>query len=615
MPQRNYFTWNSMIEGYLRSRNEEEALRIFKAMPEKNSFSWNVIISGFLKAGKLDMARKFFYDMLVKDGVAWNSMIHGYAENGRYLEAVSLFKDMKSGCYGPCDVDVFVLATVFGACSHMLALKLGKVVHAGIIVAGVEFDPVLGSSIVNMYGKCGDLDSASLVLRSLPYPDDFSLTSLISAYCNSGRVDDAKRVFCMKIDLSVALWNSLIAGYIVNNMAMEALLLFAEMRRHGIREDTSTIATVLSACDCLGVLDYGMQMHTHACKFGVTHDLIVASVLVDIYAKCGRPNSACELFNELNAYDTILLNSIITVYCNCGRCEDAKRVFQSIPSKSLISWNSLISGLGQNGYPTEALAYFSELNKTGFKIDQFSLSSAISACGTISSLELGEQLFARATVIGLQSENFVSTSLVDIFCKCGLIENGRKVFDQMVQSDIASWNSMLSGYAANGYGIEALNLFDDMIKVGVTPTDITFTAVLSACDHCGLFEEGLKWFNAMKHEYFIEPRIEHYSCMIDLFARVGRIEEAINLLTDMPFDADASMWSSILRGCSAHEDTVLGKKVAEQITMIDPKNPDAYVQLASIFATSGEWGRSEQLRKLMTTERIQKVPGTSWVDR
>nr|XP_043617311.1 putative pentatricopeptide repeat-containing protein At1g77010, mitochondrial [Erigeron canadensis] len=615
MPQRNAFTWNSMIEGYVKSRNEQQALHLFNAMPEKNSFSWNVIISGFVKSGKLDTARKFFDEMPMKNGVAWNSMIHGYAENGRALDALRLFKDIKSGFYGPCDVDAYVLATVFGACTDLLAVKFGKIVHGLIVVNGVEFDAVLGSSIVNMYGKCGDLDSASLLLHSLPYPDDFSLSSLISAYSNSGRITDAKRVFDIKSNPCVALWNSLISGYIVNNQAMEALLLFREMRRRGTQEETSTIASIISACDCVGVLEYGIQMHAHAYKFGVTHDLIVASALIDTYAKCGRHNSACELFGELNTYDTVLLNSMITVYCNCGRIEEAKQVFESIPSKSLISWNSMISGLSQNGYPIEALACFRELNTIGFYLDKFSIASVISTCGIISSFELGEQLFARVTVIGLECDKIVSTSLVDFYCKCGLIGYGRKLFDQMMNLDQASWNSMLMGYATNGYGVEALDLFNDMQKVGVMPTDITFTAVLSACDHCGLFEEGLKWFHEMKHKYFIVPRIEHYSCMIDLFARVGRLEEAINLLTKMPFDADASMWSSILRGCLAHGDTILGKNVAEKIKMIDPKNPDPYVQLSSIFAISGEWARSAQVRNLMTADRIKKVPGTSWVDR
>ncbi|KVH92069.1 hypothetical protein Ccrd_005900 [Cynara cardunculus var. scolymus] len=190
----NALPGNSMIEGYVKSRNKEESLHFFYAMPHKNSFTWNMIISGFVKASKWNVARKFFNEMPTKNGVAWNSMIRGYAENGHSVEALRLFKDLKSGCYGPCHVDMYVLATVFGACTDLLAFQLGKTIHACIVVDRIKFDPVLGSSIVNTYGKCGDLVSTSLVLRSQPYPDDFSLSSLISAYSNNGRVADAKRI-------------------------------------------------------------------------------------------------------------------------------------------------------------------------------------------------------------------------------------------------------------------------------------------------------------------------------------------------------------------------------------------------------------------------------------
>ncbi|KAK3043665.1 hypothetical protein RJ639_000081 [Escallonia herrerae] len=156
--------------------------------------------------------------------------------------------------------------------------------------------------------------------------------------------------------------------------------------------------------------------------------------------------------------------------------------------------------------------------------DKYCLASVVSACASISSLELGEQIHARATIIGLEFDQIVSTSLVDFYCKCGFVEDGWKLFDEMVKSDEVSWNTMLMGYATNGYGSEALSLFSEMIRVGVVPTEITFTGVLSACDHCGLVEEGQKWFYAMKHDYSIAPGIEHYSYMVDLLARAGCLE-------------------------------------------------------------------------------------------
>ncbi|XVF37050.1 hypothetical protein REPUB_Repub19eG0112500 [Reevesia pubescens] len=535
-------------------------------------------------------------------------MIHGYARNGDAKKAVELFKE--SGSLG----DAFVLATVIGACIDLGAIDYGKQIHAQIVVEGLESDPVLCSSLINLYGKCGDLDGASRVLNLMKTPDDFSLSALISGYASCGRMTDARRIFDRKSDPCVVLWNSLISGHVLNNEEIEALALFSKMREKGVQEDFSSIAVIFNACSSLCILELVKQMHVHAHKVGVSCDVIIASTLIDSYSKCGRPNDACKVFSELQAYDTILLNSMITVYSSCGRIEDAKQLFKTMPNKSLVSWNSMIVGLSQNGCPIEALDLFCKMNKLDLKIDKFSLASAISACASISSIELGEQVFAKATLIGLESDQIISTSLVDFYCKCGLVEYGRKIFDTMTKSDEISWNSMLMGYATNGHGLEALMLFNEMINAGVRPTDITFTGVLSACDHCGLLEEGRKWFHSMKWDYHIDPGIEHYFCMVDLFARAGCLEEAMSLVGEMPFKADASLWSSVLRGCVAHGDKTLGQKVAERIIELDPENSGAYIQLSSLFATSGEWEISAIVRRIMREKQIQKNPGCSWAD-
>ncbi|XP_034675347.1 putative pentatricopeptide repeat-containing protein At1g77010, mitochondrial [Vitis riparia] len=614
MPKRNCFSWNTMIEGYLKSGSKGKSLELFDSMPHKDAFSWNVVISGFAKEGDLEVARRLFNEMPWKNGIAWNSMIHGYACNGRPKEAVGLFKDLSLNPLERLCGDTFVLATVVGTCTNLGALDCGKQIHARIVVDEVEFDSVLGSSLVNLYGKCGDIDSANHVLNLMKEPDAFSLSALMSGYASCGRMNDARRIFCLKSNACVVLWNSMISGYVANNEALEALELFNNMRRYGVQEDYSTFASVLSACSTLGIIDQGKQVHAHVYKVGFTNDIIIDSALVDMYSKCRRPDDACKVFSDLQAYDTILLNSMITVYSNCGRIDDARQIFATMPSKSLISWNSMIVGFSQNACPIEALDLFCEMNKLGLRMDKFSLAGVISACASISSLELGEQIFARATIIGLEFDQIISTSLVDFYCKCGLVEHGRKLFDRMMKSDEVPWNSMLMGYATNGHGIEALNVFDQMRSVGVQPTDITFVGVLSACDHCGLVEEGRKWFYAMKLDYHINPGIEHYSCMVDLYARAGLLEDAMNLIEQMPFKADASMWSSVLRGCVAHGNNILGKKVAKRIIDLDPENSGAYVQLSGIYATFEDWGRSAQVRKLMYDKKIPKVPGCSWAD-
>lgn len=603
-----------MIEGHMKSGDHLKSLEVFKCMPNKNDFSWNVTISGFAKAGGLDTARSLFNDMPNKNGAAWTSVIHGYARNGQPRDALNLFKDLSSNPSEVSRCDAFVLATVLGVCTDLTALNCGKQIHARIVIDELEFDSVLASSLINLYAKCGYLDCATHVLNMMQEPDDYSLSALISGYASCGRMDDARRLFYTKSNPDVPLWNSMISGYVCNNENIGALVLFNEMRTNGVQGDSLTLASVLSACGILGILEHAKQMHTHAFKFGIIDNIVVASALLDAYSMCGSPNDACKLFSELKAFDTILLNCMITIYSNCGRIEDAKQIFKTMPSRSLISWNSMIVGLSQNVYPKETLNLFREMNELNLKMDKFSLSSAISSCAAISSLEYGEQVFARATIIGLDYDEIISNSLLDFYCKCGLVENGRKIFNRMEKSDEVPWNSMLMGYATNGHGIEALAVFDEMRQAGAVPNAITFTGVLSACDHCGMVEEGRKWFNRMKCDYHIDPGIEHYACMVDLLSRAGYIEEAMNLIEEMPFKADANMLSPVLRGCVAHGVKAFGKKIAEQIIELDSEDSSAYVQLSNILASLGEWDGSAQVRKMMRYKRVQKNPGCSWSD-
>ncbi|XP_006364856.1 putative pentatricopeptide repeat-containing protein At1g77010, mitochondrial [Solanum tuberosum] len=618
MSQRNCFTWNTMIEGYMKWGKINNSLDLFRLMPSKNEFSWNVVILGLVKAEELGVARSLLSEMPRKNEVVWNGLIHGYAKMGFPGVALCLFKEFIDWDFretgAASHIDSFVLATALGACANARSVDLGKQIHARIIVDEVEVDSVLASSLVNMYGKGGDLDNASYILNRMQNPDNFSLSALISAYSKCGRMDDARKIFNLITDPCIVLWNSMISGYVSCYEVLEALLLFEEMLREGVIGDSSTLASVLNACASAHALKNCLQVHVYGFKRGLLDDLVVASALIDTYAKCGCPDEASKVFNELKTHDTILLNSMITIYFNCNRIEDARQLFESMPYKSLISWNSMIIGLNQNGCPVEALNLFYRMNRMDFRMDKFSFSSVISACASIASVELGEQIFARAVIIGIDCDQIISTSLIDFYCKCGFVSDARKLFDQMMKSDEVSWNSMLMGYATNGYGNEALNLFHEMRSAGVSPTNITFIGVLSACDHCGLLEEGKRWFYSMNYDYHIDPGIEHYSCMVDLYARAGCLEEAVNLIEKMPFDADSSMWLSILRGCVAHGNKILGQLVAQRIIELDPENSGAFVQLSNIFATSEDWERSALVRRLMVEKKIHKSSGRSWSD-
>ncbi|XP_042463022.1 putative pentatricopeptide repeat-containing protein At1g77010, mitochondrial [Zingiber officinale] len=618
MPCSNSFSWNSLIDAHLKFEEPHHARQMFDSMSCKNTYSWNAMITGLVRCGDLYHARRLLEEMPVVDDVACNAVLHAYIRRGQPQEAFNLFKKVSSELNTmslSCGSDKFVLATLLSACAECLAYDYGRQIHSRIVIGQVDLDSVLGSALVNMYAKCESFDSASGVLELMQDPDEFSLSALISGFANCGRLDEARSIFDRRKKPSVVLWNSIINAYSSANQGAEALKFFKWMILGGVVPDSSTFASVLSACASTGIPKHAMQMHACGCKQGIVEDLIVASALIDSYSKCGIWEDACKVFKDLRVHDTILLNTLINVYSNSDQVDEARRIFEMISCKNIISWNSMIVGYSQNSRPIKALELFIDMHRLDLRLDEVAIASALSCCASLCALAAGQQLFALATQIGTVTDLIITSALVDLYCKCGTVIEGRRLFDSVQNHDVALWNSMLMGYASNGYAIQVIELFETLRNAaGVCPNEVTFIAVLSACCHCGLVEEGLRWFHRMKVDYRIEPVVEHYSCVVDLLVRAGRLEESIEFIDAMPFKADASMWTSVLGGCKAHGDEVLGSKVAERLLEHNPQDAGPFLQLSSIYAACGEWESSAQFRQMMLNRKISKSPGYSWID-
>uniref|UniRef100_A0A0E0P3X6 Sec16 central conserved domain-containing protein n=1 Tax=Oryza rufipogon TaxID=4529 RepID=A0A0E0P3X6_ORYRU len=576
MPVKNCFSYNSVITSHLNSRDHHAALNIFRSMPERNTFSWNTIITGIVSTGNLDMARSLLIEMPVKDPVACNAVLHRYVRRGRADEAFALLRTVGQ-CSGadassPWN-DPFVLATIVGACADWMKYDFGRQAHARMVVSKIEQDLVLSCALVNMYCKCGDLDSARYVLNGLTQVDEFSLSALIYGYASCGHLHEAIRLFDRKEEPSIAMWNSLISGCAFACCGNDAFALFARMMRSDVLPDSSTYASILNVYGFSVMVNPGQQIHGCGLKCGAVNDIIVASALIDFYSKCGLWEDACRAFRELRFHDTIVLNSMITVYSNCGQIEEARRIFDMITGKSVISWNSMVVGLSQNGHARDALGLFCEMHRLGLRLDKVAIASALSASSSICSISFGEQIFSLATVLGLQSDHVVASSLIDLYCKCGSLANGCRIFEEIDKPDEVLWNSMLIGHASNGYGHEALELLELMKTKGIKPSERTFIAVLSACCHSGLVKEGLTWFHRMQADFSVSPSAEHYACVTDLLVRAGRLEESVEFIENMPFEADAVSWTTVIGGCKAQGNEAMMRKVAKKLMEMESSHP------------------------------------------
>jgi len=249
------------------------------------------------------------------------------------------------------------------------------------------------------------------------------------------------------------------------------------------------------------------------------------------------------------------------------------------------------------------------------KPDEITVVAALSACSQIGALETGRwiHVFVKSSRIRLNVK--VCTGLIDMYSKCGSLEEAVLVFNDTPRKDIVAWNAMIAGYAMHGYSQDALRLFNEMQGItGLQPTDITFIGTLQACAHAGLVNEGIRIFESMGQEYGIKPKIEHYGCLVSLLGRAGQLKRAYETIKNMNMDADSVLWSSVLGSCKLHGDFVLGKEIAEYLIGLNIKNSGIYVLLSNIYASVGDYEGVAKVRNLMKEKGIVKEPGISTIE-
>jgi pentatricopeptide repeat protein len=430
-------------------------------------------------------------------------------------------------------------------------LEQGKQVHGFSLKIGFQAEVSVGNALLTMYAKCGNVDNAHKVFEKMP-------------------------------EREVVSWNAMIAGYAQAGYSELAQKLFSKMLLAALKINQITLATVLGACASLEALEHGKQIHNYIIKSGFQPDVSVASSLVDMY-------------------------------CKCGSIMDARRVFDSLVERDMVSWNSIIAGYAQNDQREEALVLFRELQRLGMIPNQITFASVLRACASLTALEQGKQVFVHITKIVFEADVYVGSALVDMYCKCGCLEDARKVFDQVPERNIVSWNAMLSGYAQHGLGKEALSLFEQMQQSGIMPNDVTFIGVLSACSHAGLVDEGLHYFDVMFQDHGVMQKLKHYTCMVDILCRAGKLDEAVHFINEMPYEPDALVWNIVLGASRVHANVDIGKLSADYLLELEPENSSAYVLLSNIYAASSKWEDVARVRKLMKGKSVIKDPGCSWI--
>jgi pentatricopeptide repeat protein len=602
-----------------------QACLSLKSLPETKLVHAHIILIGFnpdcfletkllntyANCRNLADAHRVLEGMPERDVVSWTAMIAVYAQDGHGKEALNVFKQMQRAGIEP---DHFTFASVLPACANLGVFRLGREVHEDIIRRGFTSNVFVDSALVDMYDKCGSLEDARKAFDRMPERNVVSWNAMITGYAQNGRLDEAMELFRKMPERNVVSWTALIAGFSRRGHDQEALMLFSEMQQSGVQPNHFSFSSVLSACTNIAALGYGKEVHEDIIRRGFQSDVCVGNALIDMYAKCGSTENAHEVFNKMPERNVVSWNAMIVGYAHNGYVDEALKLFKNMPEQDLVSWNAMIAGYEGNGRFDEALKLYQQMESMCVKPSFATFASVIPACAGLAALHKGKEVHEDIVRNGFQDDVCLGSALVDMYAKCGSIEDARSVFDKMPRQDVVSWTAIIMGYAIHGCGKEALCLFEEMLRSGMKPDQVTFIGVLSACCHAGLLDDGWRYFHSMSRDYNITPGVEHYCCMVDLLGRAGCLDEANNLINKMPMKSNATLWGSLLGACKTHNNIKLGEWVAERLIESEPQNAAHYVQLSNIYAAAGRWDDVEMVRRMMKDKRLKKMPGQSWIE-
>jgi pentatricopeptide repeat protein len=480
--------------------------------------------------------------------VSWTTLVSGLVQNSMHHDALAAFAAMRRAHIAPTQ---FALSSAARAAAALSAPRPGTQLHCIGIRLGFDNELFVASNLADMYSKCGLLHEACRVFDQMPQKD-------------------------------AVTWTTMIDGYAKNGSLEAAILIFRDMKCEGlVGADQHVFCSALSASGGLKDGWFGRSLHCCIIKAGFELETVVRNALLDMYAKSGD-------------------------------LENASRVVSIDPGGwNVVSATSLIDGYVEAGRIEEALETYTELGRQGVEPNEFTFASMIKGCAMQDLLEQGAQLHAQVLKTNLISDSFVGSTLVYMYGNCGLISLSLQLFNEIGYRTEIAWNAVINVYAQHGHGWGAIQAFDRMTSSGIRPNHITFVCLLTACSHAGLVDEGLGYFHSMKDAHGIEPKAEHYSCIIDMYGRAGRLDEAEKFISEMPVKPSAYAWCSLLGACRMQGNKELGEVAAQNLMKLDPNNTGIHISLSGIYTSLGQWEDVKAVKKSMKDISIKKLPGFS----
>lgn len=481
---------------------------------------------------------------------------------------------------GVC-LDRYSFSLVLKACSQVGMLKEGLQVHGLLCKTDIGSDLFLQNCLIGLFVRCGCAELAQQVFDRMPERDSVSYNSMIDGYVKCGVFGRARELFDgMPLEeRNLITWNSMIGGYV--------------------------------RC-CEGGLEFAWSLFVKMPQ----RDLVSWNTMIGSCVKHGRMEDARGLFNEMPERDSVSWATMVDGYAKSGDVVAARSLFDGMPGRDVVACNSMMAGYVQNGHCIEALKLFHDMRKATDMLlpDDTTLLIVLTAIAQLGRVEDGVVIHRYLMDNGYSLSGNLGVALIDMYSKCGSVEDAISVFEDIEQKCVDHWNAVIGGLAVHGMGEMAFDFLMEMERLCIKPDDITFIGVLSACRHGGMLKEGLICFELMQKVYKLEPKVQHYGCMVDMLSRAGHVEEAKKLIEKMPIEPNDVIWKTLLNACQIHENISIGEPIAQQLIQLKSCSAGSYVLLSNIYASLGMWDSVRKVRTEMRERQIKKIPGCSWIE-
>lgn len=524
IPEKDVVTWNALISGYAHHGCNLKALHLFmdmyhdvceptlvtylciikacasilaldegrlihalivKNFLEQEKFVGSSLIDFYAKCESVDDARRVFDELQTQDVATWNSIIQAFAEQGPGSIAFELFQEMQRKGYDPDNV---TFLSILKACASIPNLDQIKMIDERIGQCCSAYDAYVASNLIDMYVKCGSIEQAT-------------------------------RVFNSSTNRDIVTWNTMIGGWAQHDQIQKVLQLFQKMQLEGLSPDTLTYISLLKASFSAGSSEFGKLIHSCIIGAGFEIEPLIENSIVDMYAKFGSMEDACDLFKRL-------------------------------PRLDAISWNTLLSGYVQHEQSMEAFETFQCMQQEGIQPDKVTLNLMLKACSSKPTFHYGKLFHSQIIESGFESAALVESTLIDLYAKCCSMEDAMGVFTRASKQSVHAWNMLISGFVHNEQHQIGLEIFEHMQQDMIQPNETTVIYVLQGCSSLEVLEP-IMVINDLIVRRKLEVDVFVMSALVDVYAKRGDLAEAVSIFSNIPKPSVVT-WTALICGHVQH---------------------------------------------------------------